>query len=455
MSTITTAISTVIQEQDRFTPSAYEVIHIAQREAARMEATSVDPEHLFLGIVMQGDERAMIILGRMGMNVQNVQTVRARARELVQASADRATSHNDLPLSREAQKCISWALSFIAQIHAASIFPDHLLLGVLRHPRTQPLIDFLLPSEEPLQTRLAEVIGPTYTSYIDQLIYTRVRDQSVIFTGRGPAQRVLRKFERPPVIFMDVLGLVRAKRELSDVVEFLKATEKFQLTGGRFPRGVLLTGSTDNDKRLLVQATAGEAVVPLITFSMQALLEVLVDLEARAMSLEDLAMPAREYHIFAHGDLPEKGRNYLRYLFQEAQDVSPSILYIEEVDALARLERHDPQRRVLHQLEIEMDGLDKHYRTVVIAGTNRPDKVSPSLLASGRFERSVALGYSATEASIQQRHFCFSCKRDIDPDWQHCVYCGFLLARTCSQCGSAYPELEGARFCSSCGSALV
>ncbi|MFL5626405.1 MAG: AAA family ATPase [Ktedonobacteraceae bacterium] len=451
MSTTTTTF-TVSQEQDRFTPSTHQVIHIAQREAARMDATSVEPEHLLLAIIMQGDERAMNVLGRMGINVQ---TVRARATELSQASADRAASHSDLPLSKEAQKCIDWALAFISLMHTASIFPDHLSLGVLRHPRTQPLLAFLLPSQETLQTRLAEVIEPAYTSYIDQLIYTQVRDQSIIYYGRGPAQRILRKFERPPVVFMDVLGLVRAKRELRDVVEFLKATPTFQLTGGKFPRGVLLTGSTGNDKRLLAQATAGEAVVPLITFSMQALLEVLVDLEARAISLEDLAMPGREYHLFTHGDLPEKGRSYLRYLFQEAQDVSPSILYIEDIDALARLERHDPRRRILHQLEIEMDGLDKHYRTVVIAGTNRPDKVSPSLLASGRFEGRVDLGYSAAEASMPQRHFCLACKRDIDPDWQHCVYCGFSLAYVCSQCGSAYPELEGVRFCPSCGSALA
>jgi hypothetical protein len=334
-------------------------------------------------------------------------------------------------------------------MYASAVFPDHLVLGVLRHQRTQPLLSFLLPSIETLQTRLAEVIGPAYTEYMDQLIATRVRDQSVVSYERGTIQRVLRRFERPTITFIDVVGLQRAKRELREVVEFLKALPTFQRSG-RFPHGVLLVGSTGNDRRVLAHATAGEAVVPLISLSMLALVEMLIDLHAGVVRLEDLHLPLREYNLLKGGSSAEKGQRLIQSLFQQAKKVSPSILFIEDIDALARLEKQDGYEGLLRHFLIELDGLDKHYRMVVLASASRLEEVDPSLMKIGRFDQRVIVGDSFT---IQVR-FCPACKREVLADWRHCVYCGASLAKVCSQCGSPRPELEGARFCLACGHRL-
>jgi hypothetical protein len=432
-----------IQAHDRLTPSAREAIQIAQREAIRMHATGVDPEHLLLGLIMQGDERVIHVLNSLRMDFQ---TIRERVAEISQAPSRLEVDAGELPLSKEAQECIGWALSFAACMYASAVFPDHLVLGVLRHQRMQPLLSFLLPSLETLQTRLTEVMGPAYTGYMDQLIATRARDQSIVSYGRGTNQRVLRRFERPTVTFIDVVGLERAKRELREVVEFLQAMPAYQRSG-RFPHGVLLVGSTSNDRRALVHATAGEAVVPLISLSMLALIELLIDLHTDLLRIEDLHLPVREYNLLKRGSVAEKGQRLIQSLFQEAKKVSPGILFIEDIDALARLDKQEGHEELVRQLLIEMDGLDKHYRMVVLASASRLDEVDPSLVKVGRFEQRVLVGESYT----MQMSFCPACKREVLADWQHCVYCGASLAKVCSQCGSPRPEIEGARFCLACG----
>src|SRR5437660_5527006 len=182
------------------------------------------------------------------------------------------------------------------------------------------------------------------------------------------------------------MGLDRAKREAQDIIEYLKASPVFQQTGGRFPHGVLLTGSTGNERRLLVQALAGEAVVPLVMFSMAALVELLVDLNRGELRMEDLELPARECSFFRRGSIAEKGQRYIQYLFQQAKAVSPDVLLIEDIDALARLEKDGRREPLLYQLLSEMDALDKHYRMVVMASAGRPGDVDSSLLSPGRFE---------------------------------------------------------------------
>jgi hypothetical protein len=438
------------QELDRFTPATQEALRIAQREAARMEATSIDPEHLLLGIIMQGDERVMNLMGALGMDVQ---TARRRASEVARPQDNLMMEEIDLPLSREAQECVAWALAFVAHMYSSAIFPDHLLIGVLRHQRTQPLLSFLLPSTEELQTRISEAMGTNYTAYIDQLVQSKVRDQSVVSYGRGASLRVLRKFERPTATFIDVLDLDRAKRELRDVVEFLKATPMFQLSGGRYPHGVLLTGSMGNERRLLVQATAGEAVVPLITLSMPALMEMLIDLQSGAMRFEDLALPVREYNLLRRGSTSEKGQRYIQYIFQQAKDVAPSILYIEDIDALAKLGKNEGRDQIVRQVLSEMDAIEKQYRMVAIASADHPDTLDPALLRAGRFEHQISLESRGAQPGAGRR-FCAACRREVLPDWQYCVYCGASQARVCSQCGAPLPELAGARFCAACGSAL-
>ncbi|HEU5230290.1 MAG TPA: AAA family ATPase [Ktedonobacteraceae bacterium] len=445
----TTTIS--IRENERFTPSAQEAFRTAQRVALSMGAPTIDPEHLLLAIILQDDERVVQILDNLGMDIK---AMRARMANIAHNDAETAQQEGELPLSREAQESVNWALAFIAHLHATAVFADHLLLGVLRHRRTQPLLALLLPSLESLQNPLAQETGAAYTAYIDQLIDTRVRDQSIISYARGTARRILRKFERPNVTFVDVIGLDQAKREAREIVEYLRAAPVFHLTGGKFPHGVLLVGSTGNERRLLAQAIAGEAVVPLMLFSMAALVELLADLQAGELHLEDLELPVRELSFFRRGSIADKGQRYVQYLFQQAKNTSPGILLIEDIDALARLGKNDGREQLLYSLLSEMDALDKHYRMVVLASATRADDVDAALLRPGRLERRIVLERGLVAMQAEPGQFCSSCKREVQPDWLYCVYCGSSLVQVCAQCGALRPTLAGAHFCPSCGTAF-
>lgn len=440
-----------IREYERFTPAAQEAFRAAQRLALSMDARSIDPEHLLIAVVLQNDERVTQLLDNLGMDVK---TIRDRVADLARNGESTAQEGSELPLSREAQESVNWALAFIAYMHATAVLPDHLLLGVLRHPRTQPLLAFLLPSLETLQNPLMQETGVAYTNYIDQLINTRVRDQSIVSYGRGTARRILRKFERPAVTFIDVMGLDKAKREAQEIIEYLKASPVFQQSGGKFPHGVLLIGSTGNERRLLTQAIAGEAVVPLVMFSMAALVELLVDLHHGELQVEDLELPARECSFFRRGSMAEKGQRYIQYLFQQTKTVSPGVLFIEDIDALSRLEKNEGREQLLYQLLSEMDALDKHYRMVVMASAGRFGDVDDSLLKPGRFEQRIVLESTSTVLHTESGEFCSTCKREVQPEWLYCVYCGSALMQTCAQCGALRSAIAGARFCSSCGTAF-
>lgn len=445
-------------ELERCTPATREAIRIAQREAMHMNAASVDPEHLLLGCVLQGDARVMDVLGGLGISIQ---AVRARVMEMSQDQPQQQLEVDDLPLSWDAQECLRWAISFISHMHLSSVFPEYVLLGVLRHQRTQSILSFLLPSGETLQARILEETGSNYTAYMDQFIQSRMRDQSVVSYGRGIHRRVLRRYERPCTTFMDVVGLHEAKRELRPVVDFLNAAPTFQLSGGKFPHGVLLIGSTNNDRRLLVQAVAGEAVVPLITVSMLALIEMLVDLNAGALSFKDLVLPIHEYELLKNCAIRERGSRYIQQLFQEAKALSPCILFLEDIDAVTRLSKNEGCDLLVRQILTELDALDKHYRMVAIASTYTPNELDPSLLRIGRFERQIIVdnhvennGISKMQAIVSTT-FCSSCRRGVQPSWQYCIYCGIEQANRCLQCGTPFPTIEGAHFCSGCGNSLL
>lgn len=448
---MTTTTTIGMREYERFTPSVQEAFRAAQRLAFSMGTHAVDPEHLLIAIILQGDERVTQVLDNLGMDVK---TIRDRVAEIARSGEMAAQESSELPLSRDAQESVNWALAFVAHMHGIAVFPDYLLLGVLRHRRIQPLLAFLLPSLESLRNPLVQEADAAYTAYIDQLIDTRVRDQSIISYGRGKGRRVLRKFERPGVTFIDVIGLDRAKRETQDIIEYLKASPAFQQTGGRFPHGALLTGSTGNERRLLAQAIAGEAVVPLVTFSMTALVELLVDLHRGELRMEDLELPTRECSFFRRGSIAEKGQRYIQYIFQQAKAVAPSVLLIEDIDMLARLEKNGGREQLLYQLLSEMDALDKHYRMVVMASAGRPGDVDGTLLRPGRFELRIVLENTSAVSQTEAGEFCSGCKREVQPEWLYCVYCGLRLVQTCLHCGALRPAIASARFCSSCGAAF-
>src|SRR6266705_3937263 len=174
--------------------------------------------------------------------------------------------------------------------------------------------------------------------------------------------------DRPSTTFADVAGVNEAKDDLVEVVEFLKTPSKFQRLGGKIPRGVLLVGPPGTGKTLLARAVAGEASVPFFSISGSEFVEVLVGV----------------------------GASRVRDLFDQAKKAAPSIIFIDEIDAVGRqrgtsINSNDEREQTLNQLLVEMDGFDERQAVVVIAATNRPDGLDKALLRPGRFDRRVTV----------------------------------------------------------------
>jgi cell division protease FtsH len=175
--------------------------------------------------------------------------------------------------------------------------------------------------------------------------------------------------KRVNVTFEDVAGMVNEKRELQEIVEFLKEPGKFADLGGKVPRGVLLVGPPGTGKTLLARAVAGEAGVPFFSISASQFIEMFVGV----------------------------GAGRVRDLFATAKKSAPSIVFIDEMDAVGRSRGaglgggHDEREQTLNQLLSEMDGFDAHEEVIVIAATNRPDVLDPALLRPGRFDRHVVI----------------------------------------------------------------
>lgn len=169
--------------------------------------------------------------------------------------------------------------------------------------------------------------------------------------------------------FKDVAGQEESKNELIEVVEFLKHPEKFRALGAEIPKGVLLVGPPGCGKTLLAKAVAGEAGVPFFTISASEFVEMFVGV----------------------------GAARVRDLFQKAKRNAPSVIFIDELDAIGRQRgaglggSHDEREQTLNQILVEMDGFETDTRVIVTSATNRPDVLDPALLRPGRFDRRVIL----------------------------------------------------------------
>ncbi len=194
--------------------------------------------------------------------------------------------------------------------------------------------------------------------------------------GKGPLASMMRgrsrRYEKEAqvgVTFEDVAGLQGPKRDLREIADFLKEPDKFRRLGGKVPRGVLLVGPPGTGKTLLARAVAGEAGVPFLSISGSEFIEMFVGV----------------------------GASRVRTLFEEAKKSAPSIVFIDEIDAVGRARGagmgggNDEREQTLNQLLTEMDGFTRNDLTVVIAATNRPDVLDSALLRPGRFDRQVVV----------------------------------------------------------------
>jgi cell division protease FtsH len=179
--------------------------------------------------------------------------------------------------------------------------------------------------------------------------------------GMNPSDRT--------ITFRDVAGLIEAKEEVGEVVEFLKDPEKFHRLGARIPRGILLFGAPGTGKTLLAKAVANEAHVPFFYVSGSEFVEMFVGV----------------------------GANRVRDTFETAKQSAPAIIFIDEIDAVGRQRGagigggHDEREQTLNQILVEMDGFDTNDAVIVMAATNRPDILDPALLRPGRFDRRIIL----------------------------------------------------------------
>ena len=175
--------------------------------------------------------------------------------------------------------------------------------------------------------------------------------------------------ERPSVRFSDVAGQENAKREVSELVDFLREPQRYLKLGAEVPRGVLLTGPPGTGKTLLARALAGEAEVPFFSISGSQFIEIFVGV----------------------------GASRVRQLFDAAKKSAPSIVFIDELDSVGRTRGtglgggHDEREQTLNQILAEMDGFEEREPVIVVAATNRPDVLDPALLRPGRFDRHVVL----------------------------------------------------------------
>jgi len=201
------------------------------------------------------------------------------------------------------------------------------------------------------------------------------RAQSGVFGfSRSKARRYTS--DHPKVTFADVAGVDEVKADLQEEVDFLKNPGKYHRLGARIPRGVLLVGHPGTGKTLLARAVAGEAHVPFFTISASEFVEMFVGV----------------------------GASRVRNLFKEAKAAAPSIIFIDELDAVGRRrgaglgQTNDEREQTLNQLLVEMDGFDERQEVIVLAATNRPDVLDPALLRPGRFDREIVVGLPDRDA---------------------------------------------------------
>ena len=185
--------------------------------------------------------------------------------------------------------------------------------------------------------------------------------------GKAKTKQVTK--DTPKVSFKDVAGVDEAVEELEEIKEFLEHPQKFRAMGAKIPKGVLLYGPPGTGKTLIARAVAGEASVPFFSISGSEFVEMFVGV----------------------------GASRVRDLFDQAKQNSPSIVFIDEIDAVGRHRGaglgggHDEREQTLNQLLVELDGFDVNSGVIVIASTNRPDILDPALLRPGRFDRQVVV----------------------------------------------------------------
>ena len=244
---------------------------------------------------------------------------------------------------------------------------DSLQELMARHPSTEFKID---TTDGSLWETLLVTVVPTLVLVIVFVYYmNQMNSQNGRAMQFGRTKARTTEETRPKTKFSDVAGIDEAVEELKEIRDFLREPERYQKMGAKIPHGVLLVGPPGTGKTLLAKAVAGEAGVPFFSISGSDFVEMFVGV----------------------------GASRVRDLFKQAKEAAPSIVFVDEIDAVGRQRGtglgggHDEREQTLNQLLVEMDGFEDNQAVILIAATNRPDVLDPALLRPGRFDRTVTV----------------------------------------------------------------
>lgn len=255
----------------------------------------------------------------------------------------------------------------LVEFTSTYVGPDSLADLMAKHSNVRYMVNTSNPNL--LGDFIVQMI-PTVLLVIGVLYFLRqlmAQNSQAMRFGKTKAQLV--EEERPRTKFADVAGIDEAVEELQEVRDFLADPKRFQSMGAHIPRGVLLVGPPGTGKTLLAKAVAGEAGVPFFSISGSDFVEMYVGV----------------------------GASRVRDLFAQAKQATPSIIFIDEIDAVGRQRGaglgggHDEREQTLNQLLVEMDGFEENEAVILLAATNRPDILDPALLRPGRFDRRVTV----------------------------------------------------------------
>ena len=263
--------------------------------------------------------------------------------------------------------------SFIKTLQDSKIDPTSLQIDV-KNTDTGAMVANILINVLPMLLMVGFVI----------FIIRQARGTQDSIFSFGQYRSKLFNKEMSRITFADVAGVDEAKKELAEIVDFLKNPKKYNKLGARSPKGVILVGPAGTGKTLLAKAVAGESNVPFYSVAGSEFMEMLVGI----------------------------GASRVRDLFKVAKKSAPSIIFIDEIDAIGRsrsgggMPSHDEREQTLNQILVEMDGFEPNDRVIVIAATNRGDLLDSALLRPGRFDRRVLVDYPDLEgrAAILKIH---------------------------------------------------
>ncbi len=280
-----------------------------------------------------------------------------------------------------------------------TVLPSFQGEGLLSQLREKNVIITIEPAEQGMLWQMVVGVLP-WVLIIGFWVLMMKKNQQIqggaggLFTF-GASKAKLYDAKKPSVTFKDVAGMDNVKMELRETIEFLKDPSRFEKIGAKVPKGVLLIGPPGTGKTLFARATAGEAAVPFYSISASEFIEMFVGV----------------------------GASRVRDMFKKAKDTQPSIIFIDEIDAVGRTRGaglgggSDEREQTLNQLLSEMDGFNPHEEVIVMAATNRPDVLDPALLRPGRFDRHIVIdrpGWKERKAILEIHVRGKKLARDVD-----------------------------------------